>query len=146
MWVQLGKSWRKALLIVAVIGLTPAAADEIDIDPADWQSVITGQIEAFRAGEDATALFYAGRRFRYSYADPATFVAWIRSSGYGPIMDSLTHVFGAYNQVGSRAVLQLVRFDGSDLHSYEALYQVGLEPEGWRVHAVMLREVPGINI
>lgn len=146
MWVQLGKAWRTAVLIAVAIGVTPAAADDATTDPADWQAVITGQIEAFRAGEDAMALFYAGRRFRYSYADPASFVAWIRSSGYGPLIDSLAHAFGAYDRLGERAALQLVRLDGSDMHSYEALFELGLEPEGWRVHAVTLREVPGVNI
>jgi len=73
-------------------------------------------------------------------------VAWIRSSGYGPLIDSLAHAFGGYDRVGEGAVLQVVRLDGSDLYSYEALFELGLEPEGWRVHSVVLRKVPGVNI
>ena len=140
---------RWALQMLVILGgllAQPAIAQDIDPNPSDWQSVISGQIEAFRTGEDATALFYAGKFFRSAYASPANFVRAIRLQGYEAIIESVGHVFGTYELVTETSVLQIVDFQGGDLHGYRALYQIGLEDEGWRVQGVMLREMPGVNI
>lgn len=133
-------------MLVAALWAAGAPAQEAAPDPGDWQSVITGQIEAFRSGDDATALSFAGRAFQYSFADPAAFVFSIRNSGYGPIIDSTAHSFGIYDVVNAGVVLQIVEITGADLRNWVALYQLGLEGEGWRVHSVKLRAKPALNI
>jgi hypothetical protein len=134
------------LVILAGLLARPAISQEIQTHPSAWQAVISGQIEAFRAGQDATALFYAGKFFRSAYTSPANFVRAIRLQGYEAIFESVGHTFGNYDLVTETSVLQIVDFQGGDLHAYRALYQVGLEDEGWRIQGVMLREMPGVNI
>ncbi|MEX0627019.1 MAG: DUF4864 domain-containing protein [Cucumibacter sp.] len=134
------------LPLVAALWLAAARAEDGAPDPAAWQEVISGQIEAFRQGHDAVALFYAGALFRRAYSDPAAFVESIRVSGYAAIIDSVAHSFGGFELISEDAVLQIVTFDGGDLHSYRALYQLDLEDQGWRVQGVMLREIPGVHI
>lgn len=140
------RNWRAGAALAAVLWAGGTAAQESGPDPAQWQSVITGQIEAFRSGDDAAALSFAGRAFQYSFTDPAAFVSTIRGSGYGPIMDSTAHSFGVFDVVNAAFVLQIVEFSGADLQTWVALYQLGLEPEGWRVHGVKLRALPVLNI
>ncbi|WP_160300084.1 DUF4864 domain-containing protein [Devosia limi] len=112
-----------------------------------WQAVVTGQIEAFRSGDGAAALEFAGAGFRARYSDPALFYADILRSGYRPIVESRSHSFGEATQVSDTAVLQVVRFVGPDLGLYEALYQLADEPDaGWRVQGVMLRRDAGVGI
>ncbi|HUV32115.1 MAG TPA: DUF4864 domain-containing protein [Devosiaceae bacterium] len=142
--------WRlaAAIAILTTMAMPAAAQDEAQAGPmpADWQLAISGQIEALRTGQDAVALYYAGRSFQRSLRNPAVFVEWVRNSGYGPIIDSTAHEFGTFDLVGEKAVVQVVRLSGKDLHSYEALYQLGLEAGGWRINGVVLREMPGMNI
>lgn len=134
------------LPLAAALSAGSGLAQDQSPDPAAWQSVISGQIEAFRDGHDAVALFYAGALFRRAYSDPAAFVESIRVSGYGAIIDSVAHSFGGFELISGDAVLQIVTLDGGDLHSYRALYQLDLEDQGWRVQGVMLREIPGVHI
>jgi hypothetical protein len=144
---RLSSRWALSVLVIlAGLLAQPANTQEIEPHPSAWQAVISGQIEAFRAGEDATALFYAGKFFRSAYTSPANFVRAIRLQGYEAIIESVGHTFGNYELVTDTSVLQIVDFQGGDLHVYRALYQLGLEDEGWRVQGVMLREMPGVNI
>jgi len=111
-----------------------------------WQGVITGQIEAFRHGDGATALDLSGTGFKVRYQDPEAFYEDLVRSGYEPLVRSRFHSFGSFERMGEVMVMQLVEFVGPDQFFYEALYQLVLEPEGWRVQSVMLRQGQGLYI
>lgn len=130
-------------LLLAI--LLPAAAQE---DGAPWQATVTGQIEAFRAGDADAALRFAGLAFRTRFAEqPDAFYAAVMASGYQPIVESRSHSFGTFERVGDDVVMQVVRLIGPDQGLYEALYQLVDEPEdGWRVFGVALKKQAGIGI
>ena len=130
---------RGFLLLVA-----PSQAQD-DIMAAEWQAVITGQVEAFRVHDAPAALSFAATSFRQNFPDPAAFEQAIRDWGYGAIMDSRTHSFGPYQRVNEGIVLQAVRFTGPDQVLYEAIYQLNKEPEGWRVGGVQLMKTAGMG-
>lgn len=132
-----------AMMLVALVA--PAMAQD---DAAPWQATVTGQIEAFRAQDGATALGFAGQGFRTQFdGHPDVFYAAIIASGYQPIVDSRSHSFGEFEKVSDTAVLQVVKFVGPDQGLYEALYQLADEPgEGWRVQGVALRREAGVGI
>ncbi|GLQ08670.1 hypothetical protein GCM10007913_06020 [Devosia yakushimensis] len=112
-----------------------------------WQAVVSGQIEAFRAGDGEAALGFAGAGFRQQFSDPDVFIAAIVATGYGPIVASRSHSFGPFTRVSETEVAQVVRLVGPDQSLYEALYQLGNEPGlGWRVRGVILRKAPGMGI
>lgn len=113
-----------------------------------WRATVTGQIEAFRAGDGEAALGFAGPGFRAQFdGQPEAFIAAIAAAGYGPIVQSRSHGFGEFNRVGETVVMQVVNFVGSDQSLYEALYQLVDEPgQGWRVQGVVLRKEAGIGI
>lgn len=133
-------------LAAMLLGLVfPSMAQE---GPTPWQASVAGQVEAFRAGDGAAALSFAGAGFRTQFAGQSeAFVAVIAASGYAAIVASRSHSFGEFTQVSDTMVLQVVEFVGPDQSLYEAMYQLAEEPdEGWRVQGVALRKQPGIGI
>ena len=136
-------SWFGVLLAL-VLFVAPAQAQD-DIVAAEWQAVITGQVEAFRMHDAPGAFSYAASSFHQNFATPDAFVQAIRDWGYEAIMDSRTHSFGPYQQVNENVVLQAVRFTGPDSVLYEAIYQLNKEPDGWRVGGVQLMKTAGMG-
>lgn len=133
------------VLLALLLLLVPVAQAQDDPAAAEWQVVITGQVEAFRRHDASGALSFAGASFRRDFADPAAFEQAIRSWGYAPIMDSRSHSFGPYQLVNDSVVLQAVQFTSADLVLYEAIYQLNKEPEGWRVGGVQLVRTTGMG-
>ncbi|MET3898354.1 hypothetical protein ABIB57_002303 [Devosia sp. UYZn731] len=130
-----------ALLLALVF---PAQAQESD---APWQATVTGQIEAFRAGDGVAALDFAAAGFKAQFTDPNVFIKAIAASGYGPIVASRSHSFGDFTKVSDTVVMQVVKFVGPDQGLYEALYQLVDEPDvGWRVQGVVLKKEAGIGV
>ena len=131
-----------ALMMMALVA--PAVAQN---DETPWQATVTAQIEAFRASDGVAALDMAGKAFKAQFEDPDLFVAAIAASGYGPIVTSRSHSFGTFERVNETRVLQVVRFVGPDQSLYEAVYELGDEPDvGWRVLGVALRKQAGIGV
>jgi hypothetical protein len=135
-------------LVLSLASPLSAFAEEGQTGLEPWQSAITQQIEAFRRGDAETALSFAAFSFQVRYRDQqaAAFVRDVERSGYGPILSSRAHSFGAFRVVEQRQVLQVVKLTGGDLGLYQALYQLRQEPDGWRVESVMLRKQPGLSI
>ena len=134
-----------ALAMMAFALALPTAAQT---DATSWQASVTGQIEAFRAGDGTKALTFAAEAFRSQFeGQPDAFIAAIATSGYAAIVASRSHTFGEFKQVSDTSVLQVVKFVGPDQSLYEAMYQLADEPEqGWRVQGVALRKEAGIGI
>lgn len=109
---------------------------------------MTGQIEAFRAGDGEAALSFAGAGFQTQFdGKPEAFIAAIATAGYAPIVESRSHSFGTFDKVSDTSVLQVVKFVGPNQTLYEAVYQLADEPDvGWRVQGVALRKQDGIAI
>jgi hypothetical protein len=129
-------------LVLALV--FPAPAQESD---APWQATVTGQIEAFRAGDGAAALNFATAAFRTQFTDPSDFIEAVVASGYGPIVASRSHSFGDFTKVNDTVVMQVVKLVGPDRGLYKALYQLVDEPGvGWRVQGVMLKREAGVAI
>jgi hypothetical protein len=137
-------SWFGVFLSLFLAVAPPAQAQD-DAVAAEWQAVITGQVEAFRIHDGAGALSFAGASFKQNFPDPAAFEKAIRDWGYAAIMDSRSHSFGPYQQVNENVVLQAVRFTGPDSVLYDAIYQLNKEPDGWRVGGVQLVKTTGMG-
>ena len=131
-----------ALLAAAL----PAAAQEAAKPEVAWQSAITSQIEAFRGADGETALKFAGEGFRNEFTDPEEFLMAITQMGYEPLVHSRSHSFGKFEQFDATHAMQVVNIVGPDQLLYEALYQMMMEPEGWRVEAVSMKRADGLAI
>ncbi len=119
---------------------------QADAQPADWQSVIDHQVQAFRDHDAEGALAEAAKPFHDMFPDPAAFFSAIMTGGYQPIMDSQSDTFGEYQMVAPDTVLQRVSFVGKDQTLYDAIYEMGHEDAGWRVEAVQMTKAAGTGV
>ena len=129
----------------AVTMPAPVAPDSAKPEDA-WQTVISGQIEAFRQGDAVTAFSFAADLFQKSFPDPDTFYQAIAGSGYEPIIKSQSHSFGKFMQLDPVTVMQEVKLVGPDQKLYDAVYRLGKEASGWRVQGVVMAQAPGIGV
>ena len=132
------------VMLGAMAQAQDAAAPAVAIEP--WQSVITSQIEAFRAKDAPGAFQYAGAGFQVAFPTAEAFFGAIVGSGYAPIMESRSHSFGEFKKMGDKAVVQEVKLVGNDQSLYEAFYQLAEEENGWRVQGVQLMKQPGMGV
>lgn len=132
-----------AMTLVAVL---PVLAQDKDKPETAWQAAITGQIQAFRDEDSAKALSFAGSSFKETFEDPSTFLGAISQLGYDALVHSVSHSFGAFEQFDDTHAMQIVNIVGPDQKLYEALYQMMMEPEGWRVEAVTMKQSEGLAI
>jgi hypothetical protein len=136
-------SWFGVLFsLLLLIGPVQAQDDPL---AAEWQAVITGQVEAFRAHDAPVAMSFAAASFQTTFKSPQEFEQAIRDWGYEPIMSSRSHSFGPYELVNENVVLQAVRFTGPDSVLYDAVYQLNKEEGGWRVGGVQLMKTAGMG-
>jgi hypothetical protein len=130
------------LVTMTVIGSAPAQEERgapqarEEQQGVAWQSVITRQIEAFRAADAAGALSCAGSTFRDAFKDPKQFYEFIANSDYGPLVKSTSHSFGEFQVGEGDSVLQIVTITGSDQRVYKAMYEMSRETDGWKVQGV----------
>ncbi|MEQ1770669.1 MAG: DUF4864 domain-containing protein [Devosia sp.] len=136
-----------AMLAVLTISAMPLKAQDTAPVPDEWQTVVTGQIEAFRHQDAAGALSFAGQMFQAQFkADPRQFYLTVINTGYAPILTSVSHTFGKYELMGTNVVLQHVTLTGADQNLYEATYQLGKEPDGWKVQGVALSKTMAVGV
>lgn len=140
------QSLTAALLALMFLVAPALSQDAEEVDSSVWQDVISGQIEAFRAGDAEGALVFAGQAFKDTYDDPVNFIRYIIEGGYGAIVASTAHRFDDYQVVSDGLVLQTLTITGPDGSPYQALYQMGEEEDGWRVWSVALRKAGGTPI
>jgi hypothetical protein len=146
------KSLFRSLLVplfgLIALSIPAVAQNETAPVPVEtpWQDVITSQIQAFRDHDAPGAFMYAGAGFQVSFPSAEAFFNAIVTSGYAPIMESVSHSFGEFETLGATAVIQEVKFVGKDQELYGALYQLTEEEAGWRVQAVQLYRHEGVAI
>jgi len=126
------------LTFLAPLVMQQALAAKAADESAAWQSVITQQLKAFRAGDGAAALKCAGAAFKESYSDPSRFYADI-VKGYEPLVKSRSHTFGEF-KIEEGVVGQIVNLVGPDKTPYMALYILTKEADGWRIQNVNLKK------
>lgn len=143
-WIWLAGALAALLLLGATAWAEEPVAPAATAEP--WQSVITSQIEAFRAKDAPGAFQWAGAGFQVAFPSPEAFFAAIVGSGYAPIMESRSHSFGKFQKLGDKSVLQEVKLLGNDQGLYEAFYMLAEEANGWRVQGVQLAKQPGVGI
>ena len=133
-----------AAFLLLLLMLAPVSANADPVSD-EWQAVITGQVEAFRASDGPAALGFAAAGFKARFADPDMFVAAIREWGYSAIVDSRSHSFGAYQLVDPNLALQAVTFTGPDQALYQAIYRLEREESGWRIAGVQMMKTSAMG-
>jgi Domain of unknown function (DUF4864) len=128
---------------VALAGclLSARAGPASEADAAEFQRIITAQIEAFRADDAARAFDFASPGIQAKFAGPAQFMAMVQS-GYAAVFRPRTFSFGSVTEEMGRPT-QRVNVVGPDGESWLALYHMEQQPDGtWRIAGCVLIKAP----
>ena len=125
---------RPALLAALALLAQPALADDAPVDPgsqAAIQSVITRQLEAFKAGDGTAAESFASPGIRDKFPDPAAFLGMVRQA-YGALVTPKSTHFGDLSQT-PLGLVQKLTVVGSDGKVWTAAYTMTLVDGQWRI-------------
>ncbi|MEM1316648.1 MAG: DUF4864 domain-containing protein [Pseudomonadota bacterium] len=103
------------------------------------ETVIGGQIRAFKAGKHEEAFGYASPNIRRMFGTTGRFIGMVKS-GYGAIYGAKSWTFGR-NRVEGNRMFQEVDIIGPDGFAYAALYTLEKQSDGtWRIAGVQVRK------
>jgi hypothetical protein len=137
MMLGLARSIAVALCLIA------GAASGAEVSEADRQAiraVISGQIEAFREDDAATAFGFASPGIQSQFSDPGNFIAMVKKA-YLPVyrprqveFAEIIHVHGA--------LAQQVVVVGPESDVFSAYYLMERQPDGeWRINGCLLEPI-----
>lgn len=116
-----------AMAVLAGLSVLPALAGEAEIKGA--QSAITGQIEAFKAGDNSRAYGYAAPTIKRIFPTLDSFMRMV-TGAYRPVYKPQSFSFGKVEEPSSNSVIQQVLIVGPDGKNYEAVYTLEKQPDG----------------
>ena len=124
----------------------PATAQSLsDADKSAFQSIITGQIDAFRADDGARAYEFAAPMIRRIFSSPDMFMAMVRK-GYPQVYRPQSYRFGEAGFSASGRPTQRVTIVGHDGISYEAIYTMEQQPGGsWQINGCAIVRAPELG-
>jgi hypothetical protein len=134
------------LFAVFMLWSAPVRAEALTAeDKAAFQSIITGQIEAFRAENGAKAWSYAAPMIRQIFPTPEQFMNMVRQ-GYQPVYRPQSFEFGEASFSASGRPIQRVKVVGPDGITYEAIYTMQRQPDGtWQINGCAIVRAPELG-
>ena len=134
------------LLVMFLLITAPAQAESPGPeDKAAFQTIITGQIEAFRADDGARAYAYAAPVIQRIFPNPDVFMNMVRQ-GYQPVYRPQSFTFGEATLSASGRPIQKVSVVGPDGISYEAIYTMERQPDGsWKISGCAIVRAPELG-
>ena len=135
-----------AVLAACMLLIAPARAESLsEQDKAAIQSVITSQIEAFRAENGPAAYSHASPAIKQIFPNPEVFMNMVRQ-GYQPVYRPQSFRFGEAVLAASGRPTQRVSVVGPDGLTYEAVYTMEKQPDGsWQISGCALVRAPELG-
>jgi Domain of unknown function (DUF4864) len=138
---------RILMTILMWAGLATASlAEEVPAaDAAEFQRIITAQIDAFKADDGATAYSFAAPSIQMIYPSSEGFMKMVQQ-GYPQVYRPQSYKFtGAMLDTAGRPS-QKVLFVGPDGKAYSALYTMQKQPDGsWKIAACAIVREEGLD-
>lgn len=125
------------LTLLAALAPSPARAQSDAAALAALTAPVMSQLDAFRRGDFEAAYGYASEEIREQF-DREAFERMVRS-GYPEIARSASAEVAEARQAGDGHVHLLLRIQGANGRSIEAVYDMVREPAGWRINGVATR-------
>jgi hypothetical protein len=132
-----------AVLAALFMSLSVSHAQAVsEADRSQFQSIITGQIEAFRADDGARAYSYAAPMIKQIFPTPETFMGMVKQ-GYPQVYRPQSFTFGKAELSASGRPTQRVTIVGPDGVIYEAMYTMERQPDGtWQINGCAIVRAP----
>jgi hypothetical protein len=136
--------WMAVCALVLLSLLRGATAQELSpADTQEFQRIITGQIEAFRADNGPAAYSYAAPAIKKIFPSPEIFMEMVRK-GYRPVYRPQSFAFGKITEEMSGRPTQRVTIIDQAGKSWVALYAFEKQPDGsWKIIGCTLVESEG---
>lgn len=112
-----------ALFLIA----EPAFAGEAEVKAA--QSVIDGQLKAFKANDGEKAYSFAAPNIKQMFPSVESFMTMV-THGYPPVSQAQRYDFGKVEEMGPTKIVQQVLIVGPDGKDYEAVYTIEMQADG----------------
>lgn len=135
-----------AVLAALFLSISLSQAQTLsDGDRSAFQTIITGQLEAFRADDGVRAYSYAAPMIRQIFPTPDNFMAMVQK-GYPPVYRPQSYRFGKAELSASGRPIQRVTIEGPDGITYEAIYTMERQPDGtWQINGCALVRAPELG-
>lgn len=134
-------------LLACFMLLVPAARAE-SLSAADrqaFESIISGQIDAFRAEDGPRAYSYAAPMIKQIFPTPEVFMEMVRK-GYQPVYRPKSFEFGDAEVSAAGRPIQRVTIVGPDGLTYEAIYTMERQPDGsWQINGCSIVRAPDVG-
>jgi hypothetical protein len=141
-------SMNRLLVVFAALLMSISMAwsqDLSDSDKSQFRSIISGQIEAFRADDGERAYSFAAPIIKRIFPTPDTFMSMVRN-GYQPVYRPQSFEFGDASLAPSGRPTQRVKLIGPDGLSYEAIYTMEQQPDGtWQISGCAIVRAPELG-
>jgi hypothetical protein len=125
------------IALLACLAAGPAFSGEAEIRSA--QAAIQGQLEAFLADDPARAYSFAAPSIKRIFPTVESFMSMVEG-GYQPVRRPQSFAFGKSQEMSATSIIQQVLLVGPDGKNWEAVYTLGLQPDGtWLITGVSLR-------
>ncbi|HUR43251.1 MAG TPA: DUF4864 domain-containing protein [Aestuariivirga sp.] len=132
------------LLLIVAPGVSHAGSIN-ESEQAEFQRIITEQIDAFRADDGARAYAYAAPNIQQIFPTSDIFLQMVKQR-YQPVYRPQSFRFGPAGDDPFGRPSQKVTIVGPDGKSYEALYSMQRQSDGsWLIEGCTLLEVPGLD-
>jgi Domain of unknown function (DUF4864) len=132
------------LIWIGLAGASPAQ-DIGKTDAAEFQRIISSQIEAFKTDDGPTAYSFAAPNVQMIFPSSESFMMMVRQ-GYPQVYRPQSYKFtGAMLDVAGRPSQQVL-IVGPDGKAYSALYTMQKQPDGsWKIAACAIVQESGLD-
>ncbi|MBK1865160.1 DUF4864 domain-containing protein [Taklimakanibacter albus] len=140
-------------LLIALVGalavlatLLPLRAQSVsDAEAAEFQRIITSQLNAFSADDGATAYGFAAPNIQRLFPTPEVFMSMVQK-GYAPVYRRQSYAFGRIGtEMGGQPTQHVTIIDANG-KAWTALYAMQRQPDGsWKISGCSLVEAPAAD-
>lgn len=131
-------------LLALLATCLPLSAQSVsEAEAAEFQRIITGQLNAFNADDGAAAYSFAAPSIQRLFPTPEVFMSMVRQ-GYAPVYRRQSYAFGRIgNEMGGQPTQHVTIIDANG-KAWTALYAMERQPDGsWKIAGCLLVEAPG---
>jgi hypothetical protein len=140
-------------LLLALVGalallaaLQPLRAQSVsDAEAAEFQRIITGQLNAFSADDGAATYGFAAPNIQRLFPTPEVFMSMVQK-GYAPVYRRQSYAFGRIgSEMGGQPTQHVTIIDANG-KAWTALYAMQRQPDGsWKISGCSLVEAPAAD-
>ena len=111
-----------------------------------FQTIIKGQLEAFKSDNGAEAYSYASPLVQRIFPNAEVFMTMVQN-GYPPVYHNSGYQFGALSHDALGRPVQEVTITGLDGERYVAAYALEQEADGsWKIAGCTLLKIQGLGV